>query len=1012
MPLTPAFKRIFEQLNSAQQLAVTTIEGPVMVLAGPGTGKTQVLAARVANILLTTDTNPSSILALTFTESAAKNMRERLVRMIGKTGFYVQIQTFHAFCSDVINSHPEFFSIDRESQALTELERYDILQNSIDTLPLTALKPLNTPYFYLKDMISALSNLKREGVTVSEFELIVTAEQTLLEQELDELAKAEAQQRQKMVAKNTELLEVYRQYQLALSEHKRFDFDDMISLVVAAFETESELLVEYQERLQYFLVDEYQDTNSAQNQVIDLVASYWGEAANLFVVGDPNQAIYRFQGASLENVLGFTQRYPKATIITLDQGYRSSQKLYDAAAGLIAENQVGDVVQPLAIAQKLQSQKGIGQPLSLFVAPSQTLETVYIACQVQALLEQGVLAEEIAVLYRNNADAVEMAEALERWGIPYDLERGSNVLEAEHIRQFICLLQVISAIKNGSEDEVLYEVMQYQWLCLPSLVVMKAARVAHRAKCSLYELIAQGFTFLAEHDTQTLTAAEFEFLAVFMTRIQNWIAAEAQLSFPAWFELVLTESGFLPWVLLQPTKVTLLNGVNSLFREVKAMTVARRGLQLNEFLEVIKTLEAHHLSITLEDLNISTAAVRLSTVHKAKGQEWEYVFILRAIDGKWGNGRNRELIPLPAGILKNTDHSQKERNSDDRRLFYVAMTRAKEKLTITYPETIILENRTKQVLGSVFLEELKDHLVVDVSEVAQRVVSEAETHLARLLQPVVPKVVGEEEKIFFTDILKNFSLSVSALNTYLHSPSEFVTKYLLKVPVATTPHMAFGTAVHKTLEEWFKQWQSRGQKLPLEAFLKLFEAALVKEPLVQEDFAARLARGQEVLTQYFDKLSVLEKPALFIERFFGGSWNQVLLDDIPLTGRIDRVDWVDAEQTMVAVVDYKTGKPRTVGEIEATTASAELSERERSLPVTIRGKYKRQLIFYTVLAELDPSFKPKVVETIFEFIEPDKQSGKQISRRFSITKEEVSDLKNLIRTVMAELRSLVFIANL
>jgi len=982
-----------------------------MVIAGPGTGKTQVLAARIAYILLTTDTNPSSILALTFTESAAKNMRQRLVSMIGKTGYYVQIQTFHSFATDVINSHPEFFPLDRDSQNLSQLERYEILESLLDVLPLKALKPLNAPYFYLKDIISSLSDLKREGIPVTDFQEIVAAEKSLFEQEEEALTKTQHQQQEKKLAKNLELAVVYEAYQAQLLERRRFDFDDMITLVMNAFKEHEDLVLEYQERLLYFLIDEYQDTNAAQNQMVDELAQFWGEMANIFVVGDPNQAIYRFQGASLENVIGFTRHYQSAQVIRLETGYRSPQKIYDAAADLITQNQTTESKQLLQT-QALESVKGTGQPITLFSAPSQTLETIYLACRIRDLLKAGVEPDQIAVLYRTNADAIEIADALSRWGIAFDIDGGNNVLNTEHIRQLLCLFQVIHSIRMGTEDGLLFEVMQYEWVGLDSLMVMKAARAASRAKLSLYELILKGYETFSTHDTQHSLPLEFAALETFITSLNQWSMRDAQLLFPAWFELIINESGFLPWVMKQPNSIVLLNGVNSLFREVKALAGGKRGFQLAAFLAAIKTLDEHNLAITLEDLNISKGAVRLSTVHKAKGQEWRHVFLMRCVDGKWGNGKNRDLISLPQGILKNSDLSQKERNEDDRRLFYVAMTRAIEGLTISFPETIISENRTKSVMGSVFIEEIKKHTELDTSPCASEILTKADEYLAQLLQPAPTRDSKEQEKVFFRELLSKFSLSVSALNAYLKSPKDFVTQYLLKVPTATSPLMAFGTAVHSALEQWFKAWQKTGGKPSVDVLLAWFEERLAKEPLTEHDYEARLARGKEVLTHYFATLAALTQQPLYIERFFGGHWGKAMLDDISLTGRIDRVDWIDPQLKTVCVVDYKTGKPRTVGEIEATTASSELSEREQKLPESIRGGYKRQLVFYKLLTNLDRSFGPTVTDARFEFVEPDKQSGKLISRHFQISDQEVADLSALIKEVMKEIRGLEFLSQL
>jgi DNA helicase-2/ATP-dependent DNA helicase PcrA len=1005
---SPFFNQIYRGLNPAQKQAVDTIDGPVMVIAGPGTGKTQVLAARIANILLKTDTNPSSVLALTFTESAAKNMRERLVSMIGKTGYYVQIHTFHSFCVEVINSHPEYFPIDRDSQPLSELERYDLFEHLIQELPLQTLKPLNMPYFYVRDIVKSISDLKREGLSVDEFQSIVTAEQTLYEQEQATLTKTEKTRREKLIVKNSELQLLYEKYQERLRTTLRFDFDDMIALVVAAFANHEELLLEYQERLLYFLVDEYQDTNTAQNRVVDVMASYWGEKANIFVVGDPHQAIYRFQGASLENVMSFTERYPLAQTITLETGYRSPQTIYDAAAALIKNNQAA--APGLLKQDALKSVVPDGKKVQLFAAPSQTLESVYVASAIKELLDAGTPAEEIAVLYRNHADADDLKVALTKWGVRYEVDGGQNVLDADHIRQLITLMRVIYAYRQGAEDGDVFEVMLYPWIGLPTALVMKVARAASHAKLSILELASRGYDFFHEHHTaQDVTALDFAQVSQFVERLGVWNAKDAQLTFSAWFELLISESGFLPWVLDQPNKVELLNGVNSLFREVRSLVSSHRDFQLEHFLQVIETLEEHHLPITLEDLNIEQDAVRLSTVHKAKGQEWSHVFLIRCVDGKWGNSQKRELIPLPSGILKHTDLSQKERNEDDRRLFYVAMTRTKATITITHPETIITENRSKEVIASMFLEEIKEFIQVVDTPLATEVITRAEEHVARLLEPAPAQSSSADERAFLQELVKDFKLSPSALNTYLSSPAAFVRQYLLRVPEATPPTLAFGTAVHSALEQWYRQVMAQAEPPSLESVLHSFEAALAKEELRSDEFDRRLNHGQKVLTQYYHERVEQPIEPLYIERFFGMGWSRTMLDDIPLVGRVDRIDWIDKNQKLVRVIDYKTGRPRTLGEIEARTKSAELSEREAQLPEGLRGSYKRQLLFYKLLTELDKTFVPTVAEGVFEFVEPDPQSGKLITRVVPLIDEEVSALKEVIKQVMTEIRSLAFL---
>ncbi|HEX7017495.1 MAG TPA: ATP-dependent DNA helicase [Patescibacteria group bacterium] len=1025
------FQDVYSQLNDAQKRAVDTIDGPVMVIAGPGTGKTQVLAARIANILKQTDTNPSSILALTFTESAAKNMRQRLVQMIGKTGYYVQITTFHAFCSGVIQTHPEFFAIDRDSSPLTDLERFSFFEEILLQSPLEILKPLNAPLFYLRDVMRAISDLKREGVTVSAFEQLVQTSQTELTDRIEagkgeglKIGKLEIEREQKKIAKWRELAKVYEAYQLKLGDTHRYDFDDMIALVMQGFQQHELLLREYQENLLYFLVDEYQDTNTAQNIIVDLLTSFWGEAANIFVVGDPNQAIYRFQGASVENALSFMDRYPNAQLVTLDIGYRCPPTIYAAASQVIENNQLTDTVGASSasvgaglfdlLSRPLKSIKADGELVKIYEAPSQTVELIYVAESIQKLLKSGIPAEEIAVLYRHNHDANELLEVLEKWNLSYEIEGGDNILNEEHIRQWLTFLGVIAAVKRGQEPADLYQVMLYQWVGVPNLLAMKLARTAGRSGVGLSELIAGGYHFFQEKSlAKDVTQIEFQVAENFLQQLQEWAVKDTQLIFVTWFEQVLKESGYLNWILEQPTKTEMLINVTSLFREVKAMVNRSHHLKIQDFLEVIATMQAHGIVIHPEDFNIKENAVHLSTVHKAKGREWQHVFLIHVVDGKWGNTQTRNLLPLPEHLLAHTRLDKKEQNEDDRRLFYVALTRAKKSITLSYPQTIISENRSREVVGSMFLEEVKSENA-ESQKLFQEVKTQdlhlkADEYMERLLMPVQAQSMDTSEKEFFKSLTSNLKLSVTALNTYLRDPQEFIDNVLLRIPRSKPEPMAFGTAIHFALEQLYTIYQKTNVFPTLEQLLQFYEESLKKELLTSQDFDRRLAYGQEVLTAYYQQLTPDSKPPVFVERFFGTGWSRTYLDDIPLTGRIDRVDWLDTAQKTVRVIDYKTGKHKSEKMIQGLIESANLSARERELPESIRGPYKRQLIFYKLLTELDPTFIPTVEEAVFEFVEPDKKSGKIISRRFNISNQEVDDLKKLIKEVMTEIRELKFL---
>src|SRR5680860_565085 len=376
------FKQEYKRLNTAQKEAVDTIEGPVMVAAGPGTGKTQILSLRIANILQKTDTKPENILAITFTESGVFNMRKRLRSIIGNSAYQVEINTFHGFCNDIIISHPEDFPLIIGSVNITEIDQVRVLEEVFTELKLEKLTTFSDPFYYLKSARSAIGQLKQEGLSPDKFKI----EMTKLEKEFEQIEdiystkkgyegklKTKYQAELKRIEKNKELVLVYRAYKQKLREYKYYDFTDMIMQTLEALRRDKDLLLSLQETYQYILVDEHQDTNNAQNGVLELLASFYDQP-NLFVVGDEKQAIFRFQGASLENFLYFKHKYPLAKFIMLEDNYRSSQSILDSAHSLLASN------------KKLQARAGNSEEkIKFFELSKQEVEEYFVAENIKAV---------------------------------------------------------------------------------------------------------------------------------------------------------------------------------------------------------------------------------------------------------------------------------------------------------------------------------------------------------------------------------------------------------------------------------------------------------------------------------------------------------------------------------------------------------------------------------------------------------------------------------------------------
>ena len=538
--------------------------------------------------------------------------------------------------------------------------------------------------------------------------------------------------------------------------------------------------------------------------------------------------------------------------------------------------------------------------------------------------------------------------------------------------------------------------------------VVKVAQAAGHAKITINTILLKGFDYyMTLAAVSKITMLEFQTLVQLYENILKWGLRDMNAVFPQLFEEVINESGCLDWALSQENKVALLTNLSTLFREIKSLSVSTHSFKLKNFIAIVETITNFKIELRAEDLNISEGTVKLSTVHKAKGQEWDYVFLIHCIDGKWGNATVRDLIPLPNLILKNTDLSKKELNEDERRLFYVALTRAKKQISISYPLTIISQTKSKETNSSMFISEIPAKTIIKKTHFVTS--EESSEFLKTLLTPPKTFFFKKIEDSFFKSLVNNLTMSAAALNTYIRDTDEFVRNFLLRIPRSKSAPMAFGSAIHKTLEVFYKQLMKNNVTLLYKDLVRVFETELKQELLTDDDYKRRFKYGKKVIQGYYEThLASAQKPYL-VERFFGGSFRPVIFDDIQLSGRIDRIDWVDESRGLVKVVDYKTGSPKTMGELTGSIKSVVLTEREIKLPDSIKSPYKRQLLFYKLLTDQDRTFDRQVIEGEFDFVEPDKTRGVYVKRTFSLDDSELDELKKLIKKVTTEIRNLEFL---
>lgn len=975
------FDELYRALNSEQREAVDTTEGPVMVLAGPGTGKTQILTLRIANIMRRSDVPASAILALTFTNAAAANMRRRLVSIVGSEGYNVSIFTFHSFANTLIEKYPNFFGAIAGFRNVSEVEQLDIIRGLLEGGSYPVLAPLGDKFRNAYDVRKAIGDLKKEGYTPTLFAEWVMMERSALEAR-DDLyhtkgahngkLKSEHERTFRTIEKNEELVRLFEGYQKELEVRKRFDFDDALLALITTLETNESFLRELQEEYQYFLVDEHQDTNGAQNKILELLATYFDEP-NLFVVGDEKQAIFRFQGASLENFLYFEKKFKNVKRIYLSQNYRSTQHILDSAHSLIGHAK--DTIPQELVAVRGGGAKEAG-PIHTYSFAAEDEELLFLADAVQKKIREGTPAHEIAVLFRTNRDAGPIAEYFERLGVPFVIESGHGVLDDPDIRKLNLLLR---AVHDLTDNDTLARVLFIDFLNIRVEDAYQAITAARRRKRSIVTVL--GEKGIAFHDKK----------AVFTLREQllRWSSTAANGTFPRFFEDVVRESGLLEHIGKSPFHIEKFDKLVRLFDEIKSLTARQPFFGLDDYLTFLTILEEHRLMLEAKSRQVPNA-VRLMTTHKAKGLEFDYVFITGAYDTHWGNRRSVTGFVLPQGSSGSTVGTD---NEDERRLFYVALTRARKCAYISHASK---SADGRERVPCQFIEEIRHelremHTGDDVGVTGKRpplFVERKERRGVERYEEFVRKQFDER------------GISATALNNYLSCPWRWFYRNFFYMQFVPSIHQMRGTAVHAALQDFFNKRNS--EAMIGEAYvLERLAYHLEKQELTPQEYETLLHDESEALKGYVATYQNTWTKKTVNELFIRG----VQLDDsnnpstsIKLTGMLDKLELEDEQAQHggeVTVVDYKTGKPKSRNHMEGKTKALGA------------GDYYRQLVFYKLLLDGFQDGRYRMKEGVIDFVEPNER-GNYKREAFTIEKEETEHIKDDIRRVAEEIRSLSF----
>jgi DNA helicase-2/ATP-dependent DNA helicase PcrA len=974
------FEQEYKRLNKAQKEAVDTIEGPVMVVAGPGTGKTQILALRIANILKQTDTKPENILALTFTNAGVISMRERLLDIIGDTAYRINIFTFHAFCENVIKELPFYFEELQGARVISDLERVEIIESIIKANKFEDLVSFHDEFFFLNKIVDGVLAIKKEGLTPEEFvEILPKWKKDLLAGEdiyykkdygkykKGDIKPTEEEKINKKISKALELAEIFKLYQAELKSRGLYDFSDMVLYVLAELSKNKDLKADIQEKYQYILVDEHQDTNTGQNELIEFLtdAPHLESKPNIFTVGDEKQSIYRFQGASAETFLRFQNLYKDIHSITLSENYRSTQNILDGAHSLIIKS-VG-----LEGSPELHSNSKNNDKIAVREFSNYKFELLFLAQNIKQKIDQGVPPREIAVLYRANKNVSDIKTIFDFYKIDYTIFSKDQILEDPNIRNLIHILKVIH---NPNDDHNLGKAFFAKFLNFDAYDVV---RILDKFK-SLRKLDKK-HVFAIIEDKNILKDIGVKDIDGFLTLVEiiKELKIESQnQNFPDFFKIFLTKVGYIKYMLASPDSRLQITKMDKLLDEVKKQNQTKREYGLGDFIYFVDAFTKYNLDISSTNPEI-IEGVSLMTAHGAKGREFEYVYIVNATRKSWESRRGGgSSIAIP--IYQHDGDIE-----DERRLFYVAMTRAKKTLNISYART---DNDGKDHEESEFVKEIDG--AYKLEEKMKAFEEKNIENLSSFLN-ASSRTASIFEPKYLHDLFFERGLNVSALNNYLECPQKYLYKNLIRVPDVYSSTLKYGDIIHKSFEIFFSACARAEEILPKKALLETFDKELGKTYLTEKDEDKFRTRGEKTLSEYYDEYKGVwtykVKTEFNPKRNFELDNKEIL----KLNGFVDKIEYTD-DDSSINIVDYKTGR-----------SFSEKTKEEKT-------EYERQIVFYHLLLEDYDDGNLFINKSTLDFVEKNKK-GIFEQYSFEVTKEHLNKLREEINLCADEVLSMEFL---
>src|SRR5436309_3496169 len=885
-----AADRILEGLNEAQRRAVTHDTGPLLIVAGAGTGKTTVITRRIAWLIATRRARPDEILALTFTGKAAAEMEERVDTLVPYGYADVETATFHAFGDRILREHALEIGLTPDFRVLNRAEQTIFFRDRLFELPLAHYRPLGDPTRHLQALITLISRCKDEDISPEEYQ----AHAGRLEREA--AAAVDYEEARERVAQQRELAATYAKYEELMTRDGCVDFGDQIVQVLRLLRRRPYVLGAYQRRFRYILVDEFQDTNHAQFELVKLLAA---RHSNVAVVGDEDQAIYRFRGAAISNILGFLDVYHDAAQIVLTENYRSTQEILDGAYRLIVHNNPDRLEVRNGINKRLTAVPGRGAMPVHWHYETGTQEADAVAQTIREKIAAGAWKpDDVAILVRGNGDADQFLRSLNVKGVPWTFSGNSGLYDRPEIRLLIAFLRALVHTDESVSLHYLASSELYQVLIVD---LTRCSTYADRRHVHLFDVLRKtdAIRELRDEIDETGHAA----IRHLIEDLERYMELGREMPTGELLYLFLRDSGWLGRMYREETARDVVESKNiaKFFDRVKSASRALRYDNVREFVKHLDELIDAGEDPAVAEADVETPAVHVLTVHKAKGLEFPVVFLVNLVQEKFPLRRRRDPLELPVALMKDAVPTGDFHLQEERRLFYVCMTRARRVLYLTGAGDY---GGSRQRKTSLFVLEALDLPREASRPFRVRPVEEIEHHAppAEIEDPALQPLAPDAE----------LNLSHKQIDDYQTCPLKYFNVHVRRIPIRRHHAVAYGAVMHKVVEYYLRR-RVVGNYTPLDDLLAVYDRAWAGEDIIhdrpgshepaegfltREHEEARKAAGREALRRFWHHEEAEGTKPTWVEKEFGFA-----LGPDRVRGRYDRRD----EDLLGAViVDYKT----------------------------------------------------------------------------------------------------------